>query len=133
MDDKRHEKRKRGIKAIGERFAPKAISERCIHVSRFYPADKSWTRSPAWWFDLPLERLEGTECQRVFLACEHEPGCDFRILNVPASYVLRKRNGLCLITKGKMVIVRLHLSARQEDWLVDLRGTGHVPFARFEC
>lgn len=132
MKDKPYEKRKRGIAAITQRFPGKGIPGRCIRVSRFYPPDKSWTDSPAWWFDLPLERLESAECERVFLACEHEPGCDFHILSVPGSFVLENRGGLCVITVRKMVVVRLHLSARQEDWLVDLRGTGHVSFARFE-
>lgn len=127
MDDKPHEKRKRGIKAIRARFG--SIPAGCIRVSRFYPAEKSWTRNPAWWFDLPLEKLKTKQCKRVFLACEHEPGCDFHKLNVPVSYILENLNGLCVTPKK---IVRLHLSARQEDWLVDLRGTAHVPFAQFE-
>jgi hypothetical protein len=94
------------------------------------PVDSSF---PAWWFDLPLEKVESTECEKVFLAGEHEPGCDFHTLNVPVSYILENLNGLC-VTAGKAgKIVRLHLSARPEDWLVDLRGKGHIPFAQFEC
>ncbi len=127
MNDKPQEKRKRGIKAVRERFG--AVPKQCISVSRFYPADKSWTRSPVWFFNLSLARLEDGECEVVFLACEHETGEEFCLLKVPVSYLLETLSGLCVSQEERVL---LHLSARNEDWLVDLRGKGRVPFAKFE-
>ena len=60
--------------------------------------------------------------------CEKEAGSDFIILKVPASHVLDNVNSLCVVRNQT---VRLHLSARQQDLFVDLRGKSHVAFSKW--
>jgi len=74
-----------------------------------------------------LDRLQSGERKAVFLLCEREAGTGFDVLKVPASYILENLGGLCEIA-GR---VRLHLSARSEDFLKDLRGKGNVRFAQW--
>ena len=126
MDKSPHERRKFALELLRRRLG--RTPEQCISVSRFYPAGKSWTRSPVWWFDLPLSKLQGPKCSTVYLMCEKEVGSDFIILKVPASHVLDNLNSLCI---AKNQTVRLHLSARQQDLFVDLRGKPHLAFAQW--
>ncbi len=114
-----------GLEAIKRRFGK--VCARCSFVSKHYAREESW-RGPAWWFDLPLDRLELGECKCVFMACHSEDEQEWIILIVPVSYVLDKQSGL-LVIDGK---VRLHLSSCLEGWLVDQRGPGRVEFGQFE-
>jgi len=119
--------RKRGLRFLARRVGQ--VQEAHVSVSRFYPTDESWTRSPVWWFDLPLAKVRDKRTKTVYLLCEGESGASCRILKVPASFILRRLGDLCLANGGRTV--RLHLSARDKDRFMDLRGEGRLAFARF--
>jgi len=120
-------RRRRGLCFIERKLA--RVPHGHISVSRFYPLDQSWTRIPAWWFDLPVATLEQEDCKTVYLLCEKVSGVTFHVLKVPKSYLLRNLKDLAVAKNGE--VIRLHLSARSRDQFVDLRGCGYVKFARF--
>ncbi|MHC5054176.1 MAG: hypothetical protein ACYTKD_05610 [Planctomycetota bacterium] len=123
---------KRPIRKVGLAFlrrwmeAPKA----CISVSKRYQAAESWTKSPAWWFDISLEKLKSERCPTMYLLCEKSDGCGFHCLRVPAAFVLEKLPLLCRIQDVHREKIRLHLSARDEDRFKDLRGSGQLDFSQ---
>jgi len=119
--------RRRGLCFLSKRLG--TIPEGHIAVSRLYPSEKSWTRSPVWWFDLPVAKLRSGRCKTVYLLGEKRGGKGFWVLRVPSSRILSSVRNLCLCRLGE--VVRLHLSARPGDRFVDLRGVGHVSFRRY--
>ena len=104
------------------------VSRRHAFASKFYPRDESWTRTPVWWLDLRLARVQDPTCEAVYLLCESEGGDQFEILGIPTAYLLETQGLLCVVDNQK---IRLHLSARPEDRFTDLRGAGQVKFAQF--
>jgi hypothetical protein len=119
--------RRRGLTFLRRQLGRVPIGH--VAVSKYYPSKESWTGSPAWWFDLPLVKLQKNKCEAVYLLCEEETGVTYLALKVPTSHLLRNLDGFCLAENGK--IIRLHLSTRAEDRFVDLRGDGNVRLARF--
>ena len=62
-------------KRLGER--PQGV----ICASKLYPPKKSWTKSPAWWLQPPLDKLK--DGINVHLLCRMEDGKGFHYLCVP--------------------------------------------------
>lgn len=104
-----------------------------VAVSKYYPPEESWTRSPIWWFDIPLNKLRDQSCHQVHLVCQNNEGEGFYYLCIPASFLLESLNSLDAVKKGRRrrETVRLYLSARREDHFRDLRGSGRIDFARW--
>ena len=102
-----------------------------VKVSKYYPSDESWTKSPVWWFDIPLSKLYGLNHEQVYLLCRKKNSQSFDCLHIPIRYILKNLRWLKLINKKDAEIVRLHLSAREDDRFVDLRGRRRVNFGEW--
>lgn len=104
-----------------------------VAVSKYYLPKESWTRSPIWWFDLPLNKLRDLTCHQVHLLCQDSEGKGFYYLYIPVSFLLGNLNSLDVVQKGRQSneTIRLYLSARLEDRFRDLRGSERVDFARW--
>jgi len=126
MPAERRDTRQRALVYLAAR-RPR-VSRLHAFASKLYPGDESWTRTPVWWFDLRLARVQDPACEAVYLLCESEGGDQFEILRVPTAYLLETRGLLCVVDDEK---IRLHLSARPEDRFTDLRGAGQVKFVQF--
>jgi hypothetical protein len=100
-----------------------------FHASKYYTAGESWTGSPAWWFDVSLNRIEDETCKEIHLLCQKENRIDFCCLKVPTHFFREKLDLLKVIpNRGK---IRLHLSARQRDIFCDIRGAGRINFSQW--
>jgi hypothetical protein len=101
-----------------------------IRRSRYYPAEKSWTRSPAWAFEVPLAAIENSsEHETVILKCEKQNSHEYLILNVPIDFF--KQHIEVLYTRKDHQTVSLFLSAMEQNMFTDLRGRGKVSFKGF--
>jgi hypothetical protein len=63
--------------------------------------------------------------------CEIAGRNGFHYLRVPSEFFAKNRKELCVISKGAKDYFRLHLSDRDRDRFVDLRGGGRVGFAEW--
>ena len=39
-----------------------------IAVSKFYKSEESWTKKPAWWFDLPIKKIKSNKKRCLLFA-----------------------------------------------------------------
>lgn len=99
--------------------------------SRFYPAERSWTKTPAWAFEVPLTFIEASPpSTRITLLCQNPTDRDsFLVLEVPVAF-LKERQADFFVREDHMSI-SLFLSAVASDRFTDLRGSGKVPFRPF--
>jgi hypothetical protein len=101
-----------------------------IFASRFYPADQSWTDHAAWWFQVPVHRIEALGAGAVHLVCETAPGSTaFHYLRVPAAFLREHLADLDRPGDGRAV--SLFLSAEPETMFRDERGPGRLDFSIF--
>lgn len=123
--------RREGLRFLEKRLG--RIRSGHVAVSKYYPPKESWTRSPIWWFDLPLNKLRDPSCHQVHLLCQDNEGEGFYYLCILVSFLLENLNSLDVVQKGRQrsETVRLYVSARREDHFRDLRGSGRVDFARW--
>ena len=63
------------------------------------------------------------------LGARNDQKTDFVIMKVPNGFLIEK---LQEFETGYNNMIRLHLAAYAENWLVDERGRGKVPFSEFE-
>ncbi len=98
----------------------------CIAVSKLYPPEESWTKRYAWWFDLPIDKIDRYLDRDYYLVCK-ENDKDFHILQVPNQF-LKKNLEKFEIQKEK---IRLHLGAEKDILYIDQRGKGKVEFSSF--
>ena len=99
-----------------------------VSASKFFKSEESWTQKEAWWFDLPINKIELNANDNYYLVCES--GNDkFVVLRVPNKFLLDNRDRFD--TKSGNII-RLHLAAYSENWLVDERVENGVDFSQFE-
>jgi hypothetical protein len=116
--------RSAAIEWLSERNAPPGH----IVASKRYRPDESWTKSKAWWIQVPLTAIEAGNV--IHIMCEAEPGSRaFRHLQVPAAFFKARLRKFALIGEKK---VNLFLSADDGIEFRDERGTGKVSFAQFE-
>ena len=109
-------------KVVGE------VSGKLVSTSKFYEPKESFTTRQAWWFDLPINKIELNANDNYYLVCES--GNDkFVALRVPNKFLLDNRDRFD--TKSGNII-RLHLAAYSENWLVDERVENGVDFSQFE-
>lgn len=97
-----------------------------LYTSKLFSAKHSWTGAPAWWIQIPLERLDSEEAFEI--VCESEMSTEFRHLTVPSRFLKANIAGFGLI--GEKAI-NLFLSAEASRRFVDLRGPGRVDFSPF--
>ncbi len=96
--------------------------------SKYYTAEESWTKRPAWAFEIPLSaiRSEG----HVVLRCETGPGTrHYENLKVPFTYLKENLSGFWI--REDRQTVSLFLSAEAQDRFTDKRGSGNVSFAPY--
>jgi hypothetical protein len=98
-----------------------------ICTSRYYPSEKSRTKRPSWWHEIPLVKLRDPKLLEVQIICEKET-LGFYYLRVPSSFVLENLNDLCIRDNGK---VSLFLSAHQSDIFTDYRGSAKIGFSQW--
>lgn len=104
------------------------ISEKLVSASKFYEPKESFTTRKAWWFDLPISKIELNANDNYYLV--GESGNDkFVVLRIPNKYLPDNRDKFD--TKSGNVI-RLHLAAYPENWLVDERVENGMNFSQFE-
>lgn len=99
-----------------------------VHVSKFYTADESWTRSAAWWFDLSIANLQSDPDGITFLLGQNPRGDDFVIFEVPNSFLAENLEGFETRYQDR---VRLHIAAEAPHRFTDQRGTGKIDFSPF--
>ena len=97
--------------------------------SKYYRADESWTRRPAWAFEIRADAIRNAGGQ-VELRCQKASGSTgYHRLLVPLSYLEAHFGDLYQRTDH--ATVSLFLSAEPAFLFVDQRGQGNVPFGQF--
>jgi hypothetical protein len=99
-----------------------------IRRSKYYTAGKSWTKRPAWAFEIPLDAISaGGE-----ILLRYETGPDtghYAELKVPCAFLRENLSGFW--TREDRQTVSLFLSAEPQDRFTERRGTAAVSFAPF--
>ena len=100
-----------------------------LHCSKIYLPEKSWTKQRAWWFEIPVKKILGTEYSNIDLLCEVECSVakDFLFIRVPREWLLSHLNKL-VQRNGNFV---LWLSAEQGNFLEEVRSETHLSFRNF--
>ena len=98
--------------------------------SSYYPAGPA-SKSPHWWFDVPLKWLATHAQGTVHLTCSNRAGAPGAFLSVPGRFFTARAADLARAKRHGADVFRLHLSARAVELLADVLGTGHVSFAEF--
>ncbi len=99
--------------------------------SRYYPSDRSWTKTPAWAFEIPLKLIDALRPQdRISLLCQHPKMDDsYLVLEVPVAFLKEQQGSLFVrVNRGS---ISLFLSATEPTRFMDLRGSGKIDFRRF--
>jgi hypothetical protein len=101
-----------------------------VRRSKYYIAKKSWTKAPAWAFEVPVDYIESEPGSVVTLRFETGPSSGkHQELAVPCSYLKEHLPGLWI--RADRGTVSLFLSAEAGDRFTDRRGSAKIPFARF--
>lgn len=102
------------------------------HKSRYYPSERSWTKTPAWAFEIPLKVVETADrTSTVTLLCQDCSGENkYLVLGVPVSFLKKNLKGLYV--RKDHASISLFLSAQDKDQFTDLRGDGKVGFAQYQ-
>lgn len=98
-----------------------------IRVSKLFHENESWTKSPAWWIEIPLKKLKDSPSREIHLLCQNDSD-SFYYLCVPISFLNENLSKLAVIKNEK---ISLFLSASQKDRFVDLRGPGKIDFGKW--
>ena len=101
------------------------------HRSRYYPPEKSWTKSPAWAFEIPVsEFIDANSNSVIELRCDSENKNEPPyVLLVPEDFLAGNVESFCLRDDVKKI--SLFLSAETKTWFRELRGTGEIDFYDF--
>ena len=101
-----------------------------LSTSKFFEPWESWTKKEAWWFDLPIKKIKANKRGYYYLvgATGDKKSC-FIVVKVPNEFLL---DNLKDFETADNKMIRLHLAAYPEKWLVDERGKGKVDFSPFE-
>jgi hypothetical protein len=97
--------------------------------SKYYVAAESWTKRPAWAFEVPLETVR-CSAEVVVLRYETGPATGlYEELHVPSTFLLDNLKGLWV--RDDRNTISLFLSAEPQDLFTDKRGAGGVSFKQF--
>lgn len=116
--------RKRGVEYLKQALWAKTSP--CIAVSKLYSPEESWTKGYAWWFDLPIDKIDRHLDRDYYLMCKKKDK-GFYILKVPNQF-LKKNIRKFEIQKKR---IRLHLGAVKDTLFIDQRGKGKVEFSLY--
>lgn len=101
-----------------------------VSASKFFEPEESWTQKETWWFNLPIKKIKANKEKHYYLLGARKKIKDgFVIVKVPNRFLLGHFKNLETRYDNKVI---LHLAAYKDNWLVDERGKGHVPFSKFE-
>lgn len=101
-----------------------------VKRSKYYIAERSWTKRPAWAFEVPTDYIESEPDSAVTLRFETGPSTGaYQELQVPCSYLKQHMPGLWLRSDRRTV--SLFLSAEAADRFTERRGPGATPFVQF--
>jgi hypothetical protein len=106
----------------------KDVSEELLSASKLYKPEESWTGKETWWFDLHISKIESNADKDYCLVCESKTD-KFVVLKVPNRFLL---DNLDRFDTKSGDMIRLHLAAYPENWLVDERVENGVDFSKFE-
>jgi hypothetical protein len=113
------------LKSIG-----RSINEP-FRVSKYYPANESWTGTPAWWFEFPEILITNSTHSHLNLLCQSSVGVkEFRHLRIPVSFFTEHRGFLGFREPEKKY--SLFLSADPQNIFQEVRGEGKIKLADFE-
>jgi len=99
-----------------------------IVTSKRYSPDESWTKSKAWWVQVPASAVRAGKT--IHIVREAEPSSHrFRHLEVSAAFFQERLDDFATIGDDK---INLFLSADEGLEFEDQRGPGRVSFACFE-
>ncbi len=101
-----------------------------VAVSKFFKAKESWTKKPAWWFDLSIKKVKNNIQGIYYLVGKAKKKSGFIVLEVPNKFLADKLKRKRFEIRYKDAI-RLHLTAEGKNKFVDERGKGKVNFSRF--
>jgi hypothetical protein len=91
--------RKDGLANIKSRLG--CLPSGPIATSKYYPTEESWVKAPAWWFDVPLDKLKDPK-ERLHLLCQKIHGGGFDYLSIPISFIQKNVKALKIVErKGK--------------------------------
>ncbi len=97
--------------------------------SKYYVADKSWTKRSAWAFEVPLDTVRGG-AEVIVLRYETGPATgQYGELNVTCTFLLDILSGLRV--REDRQTLSLFLSPDPQDLFIDKRGSGGVCFKQF--
>ncbi|HUU17982.1 MAG TPA: hypothetical protein VMW72_12590 [Sedimentisphaerales bacterium] len=99
-----------------------------VAVSKFFKAKESWTRKPAWWFDLPIRKVKNNR-QGVYYLLGKERKSGFVVLKVPNEFLMRNLKKFDTQYRDN---IRLHIAAEGATRFVDERVKSGMDFSRFE-
>ena len=99
-----------------------------VAVSKYFKAEESWTGKSTWWFNLPIKKVKADKRGFFYLLGE-EKRSGFVILKVLNKFLV---DNLRKFETRYQEQIRLHLTAKGKNRLVDERGKGQVDFSRFE-
>lgn len=100
-----------------------------VYSSKCYKPEESWTRTPVWFFNIPVRHIKEGNGTYIHLVCQSAPNeHSFHYLKVPAAYFRDQFSKLGFTTPE---IINLHLSAELPNMFEDERGKGKVSFSRF--
>src|SRR4051812_10361374 len=98
--------------------------------SKYYPAAESWTKRPAWAFEIPLAQLDAMHERHVILRRQSGVGIEsYHELNIPCAYL--EQHLPQLFVRQDRNAISLFLSAEIDDRFTDRRGPGQVTFGQF--
>ena len=101
-----------------------------IRRSKYYRASESWTKRPAWAFEIPITFLESSPDGEVTLRCETGPSTgEYQELKIPCAYLKQQMDELWI--RSDHETISLFLSADKSDKYVDRRGSSRVRFSQF--
>jgi len=104
------------------------VSGKLVSTSKVFKPEESWTQKETWWFDLPIDRIQSLPNEYYYLMGEYRIN-EFVILKIPNQFLLSNLDKFDTKTPN---IIRLHLAAYPENWLVDERVENGVNFSQFE-
>ncbi len=99
-----------------------------VVVSKFFEAKESWTREPAWWFDLPIRKVKNNR-QGVYYLLGKARKSGFVVLKVPNEFLMRNLRKFDTRYRDN---IRLHIAAEGANRFVDERVKSGMDFSRFE-
>jgi hypothetical protein len=70
-----------------------------LRTSKYYPVEQSRSKRPAWWVEVPVDKVCKVDTFEVF--CEKGvEGQDFHHLAVPSAFLEENQGNFCITNEG---------------------------------